>query len=348
MTIKDFKEKLSKKNVVTGAKKVAATTTLVVALVASISTTAYAEVPSVNIIGDLQYTEDRTEVKRDDYRDIQRNFYGYDRYGNPTITTDEVRKSIELSNLLNGFYFDPVEYTNTRKSEVLNLNIDKLYENYLIAFSTNNDQDKYYYCLNNLTNKPAIDANITFSCGTIANYIKTSLGNRINSVIASEGYKITADPQVVISDTSIYVLVEVKGQLQKIELEGDICTEIINLYQTLNSTYTTALNNIGGYSNQYENSFAYNGIDIVSKESAWLSLPDEVKKENLLAGVELYETLETPEKLEIISNNPDEYENLTRAERKELRNLGYDADQVSDAIKRTATLNKVLPKSLSK
>lgn len=343
-----IRKKFLESDFATGAKKVAATTTLVAMMVASLSTTVYAEVPAAHIVGDLQYTEDRTEVKQDDYRDIESYFYGFDKYGNQTITMDEIRKAIELSNLLNAFHFDPVEYTNTKKSEVLNLDIDKLYENYLIAFSTDNDQDKYYYCLNNMSQKPAIDAFITFSCGTVVNNIEKSLATRINNIVLSEGYEITSEPKVVITAEGIYVLVATKGQLQKIELSGDICAEIIASYQALNTSYTTALNSIGGYSAEYENSFAYNGIDSISLESAWLSLPDDAKKENLLTGIELYEILSTHEKLEITASNPERTTKLTSAERIELREMGYNNAETRNAVKRTATLNKVIPKTLSK
>jgi hypothetical protein len=173
MTLKELKEKIAQIDYKTGAKKAAKIVTIVTAL-AVLPTVATAAVPAENIIGDAQVAEDRSVIKTTDARDITKEFYGFNKYGNQTITMDEVRKAIELSDILNGYFFDPVLYTNTTKEEVLSLDIDKLYEEYIIA--RYNDQDRTAeFCQRHLEDKPAIDAYVTFVCGTVSNNIQASV-----------------------------------------------------------------------------------------------------------------------------------------------------------------------------
>ena len=126
MTISEFKEKLSGLNIATGAKKVALTVATAPAV--------YAAVPASNIVGDIQVTEDRAPIKEQE-EDIHSEFCQYDKNGIAIVDVEEIRRAIELSDALNGFYFDELYFTNTNKQEVLGLDIDSLYINYLYALS---------------------------------------------------------------------------------------------------------------------------------------------------------------------------------------------------------------------
>lgn len=347
MTIKDFKEKIAQTDYKTGAKRVGVAATLVVALMLGGATVAHAAVPAQNVIGDAQVTEDRSMIKMTDAQDIQRAFYGFNEYGNQTITMDEIRKAIELSNVLNGYYFDSVEYTNTTKAEVLNLNIDKMYEEYIIARYNEVDRTADF-CASHLEDKPAVDAYITFACSTVANNIEKALATKINAVIANEGFAMTSSPRTIINNGHLYVSVEVNGQTQIVELTGEAAADIVTMIQGLDHHTNTALNNISGYSNEYENTFAYNGIEVNTNESVWLSFPDETKQTRIESGIQTYEKLNDEFSYEVTSENPLAYRELTGEEKRMLRDLGYDKVQVNNAIRREAQLNKVLEQTYTK
>ena len=311
-----LKEKFSTLDIKTGAKKATTTIALIVALTVPAAvlttTTAYASVPAADIVGDLEYSKDRSYIKENEYQDIVDYFNGYDKKGNAYVTSDSIKKAIELSDLLNGYYFDPLYYTNTTKDEVIDLDIDRIYERYT---ETNNIVK---FCNNNLENKPAIDAYITFACGNAANNIKSAIANRVYNVLLSEGRTINEYPSVYITDTEIFAVTKVNNVLQKIELSGDAVSEIVYLYNALNDRYEKAINNIGGYSNRYDDSFAYNGVNSKdkskNKESVWLSLPDDVKKTDLTNAITLVENLDFQENYTLECEDIYYKEDLTRSE----------------------------------
>lgn len=339
MTIKEFKEKLTQIDYKTGARKAVAIVTIVAAFTV-VPTLASAAVPAENIIGDAQVTEDRTPIKLQDAKEIKKEFYGFNKHGVQTITMDEVRKAIELSDILNGYFFDPVQYTNTTKEEVLNLDVDKLYEEYIIARYNEVDRTAEF-CANHLEDKPAIDAYVTFVCGTVANNIQASVADSVNAVITTEGFKMTANPKVIIENNSLYVILEVEGQTQLVELTGEYAADIVNICNALNYHYHTALNNLAGHSNHYENTFAYNGINQETGESVWLSFPDDTKQTNLETGIAIYEQLENSENFEITSADPGFRRELTKAEKEMLKSQGYDKYQIQNAVGREAYIGLV-------
>lgn len=339
MTIKEFKEKLTQIDYKTGARKATAIVTIVAALAVA-PTMAYASVPAENIIGDAQVTEDRSAIKIQDAKDIRKEFYGFNKHGVQTITMDDVRKAIELSDILNGYYFDPVAYTNTTKDEVLDLDVDKLYEEYIIARYNEVDRTDEF-CANHLEDKPAIDAYVTFVCGTVSNNIQASVADSVNAVITTEGFEMTANPKVIIENNTLYVILEVEGQTQLVELTGEYAADIVNVCTALNYHYHTAINNLSGRSNEYENTFAYNGIDKETGESVWLSFPDDTKQTNLETGIAIYEQLDDSENFEITSENPMFRRELTEAEKNMLRYQGYDEYQIQNAVGRETYIGLV-------
>ena len=329
MGIKEFKEKLSNIDFATGAKKVVMGVAIVGALSLPLAQTAHAAVPASNIIGDAQLGyETRVEIKQDDAMDIHRQFCAYDYYGNPVVNTEKITRAIELSDALNGYYYDELYFTNTNKNEVLNLNINELYNNYQYAVSRNREER---FCANNMNSKPAIDAYITFSCGTVANGIKEELSNTICRVLIDEGYEITASPRLTINNNRLYAVVGLNTGLRVIEIKGEQVPEMISTILAMNNTYNVSLNNIGGYSSNYESSFAYNGVDMYTGESVWLSLPDDVKKGNLQNGIEMYKTLCSERGVILECSNPYDLDKPTKSERAMLESLGYTSTQAKNA-----------------
>lgn len=333
----------------TGAKKALAVTTLTL-LCATVAapTIAYADVPADCIIGDLQTEEDRTKIKTEETQQIIKKFYGFDKNGYQTITMDEIEKAIRLSNALNGYFFDTIKFTNARSSEVIDLNINDIYDYYVEAYEAGTKQDMEYFYKNTLPYKPAIDAYITFACGTVSNNIKKTMASRLTEVISSEGHKVTATPVIVANSQELYALIEVDGQLQKIVLQGDGCEEVLSTCTRLDGIYNCALANISGNSESHDNSFMYNGIDTITDESAWLSLPDEEKQATLANGIAVYNNLLVHENYELTSEDPTASSSLTRSERKELRNMAYDEDQIASAVKKEAKFEKIINKALKK
>ncbi len=339
MVLKNFKEKLAEIDFKTGAKKVGAAVILTAVLFGN-ATKAYASVPASNIIGDAQVQEDRTQIKLEEAYEIHENFTSFDKYGNPELEMDDVRKAIELSDVLNDYYFDPLYYTNTSAKEVLEVDIDGIYDKYTSATYYGKETD---FIVSNLTNKPAIDAYITFSCGTVSSCIKQEISKRVYEVLASTEDEITTYPTVAINNGRLYIVVGVNNEPKVIELVGEEAKKIVTICNSLDYHYYMAINSISGQSERYESSFAYNGIDSNTNESAWLSLPDDTKKANLTTGLVTYETLQTKEAYALHVEDPTETEKLSRSEKELLSALGY-----TDAQIRTATKQEVQLLSMQK
>ena len=339
MEIKSKHAKAFSSNFCTGAKKVAATTTIFFMLFSVAPTIAHADVPATNIIGDAEVSEDRSQIKIQDGEDIRAYFEGYDEYGVPNIDQDEIRKSIELSNALNAYYLSPIDFTNTTKDEVLSLDIDSLYDNYLQT----KDTDSYStFCNNALFSKPAIDAYTLFACGTVSRNIKNTIASNIFNIISSEyGIDAVTYPQIIIRDNEISAIFTVNGSLQKIILSGDIIDQVKASCTSLDTRYWTGLNNITGNSSYYEDSFAYNGIDRTTNNSAWLSFPDDIRKADLTTALDLSVRLTNSDNYETSIEDPTSVIALTNEEKATLAKLGYSNDILKYATKRNAYLNSV-------
>lgn len=342
MTIYELKKMLNEKDFKVGAKKAMATISLATIL-ATAPTNVKASVPAENIIGDLQYDEDRTEVKQNDYQEIRSYFTGYNSNGEFNASLQNITKAIELSNAYNNYFFDLVDYTNTTKDEVLNLDIEKLYDEYYESIIDGTEES---YCRSNLNIKPAVDAYITFACGTVSNSIKLNIASKIGNIIKDYGYDVRIN-KITISENEAKVIATIDERLQVIELNGEALEEIQAMCTTLTNTYSTATQNIGGYSNEYDNSFAYNGIDKETKASVWLSFPDDTKKANLTEGIEIAEKILAEEGLSFYWDNAIAT-NLTEEDIELLTDLDYSDYEISTALKTTASIGKVAVQKLIK
>lgn len=322
----------------TNAKRAILATSLVASLLVSAPTVAYASVPAENVIGDLQTTEDRTQIKKDDKTNIE------NRFNTGTMSLSEVEQAIELSNLLNGYYFDVLNYTNTNVSELTSIDIVNLYYNYCIARDTDNIPS---FCLNNLYNKPACDGFITLSSRSVANEIRSSIASRVINNYVEKGYNVSSTYKVVATDTELYCVVKVNGTLRKVVITGPNTEDIINTLAYLDNLYRTAVNNIGGKSTSNDGTFMYNGIDKYTGSSVYLSLPDSDKKDTILHGVTMARELLDGEKI-TVDVSTEYYGTLTSQEKKDLKALGYTSKSVSSATKTYLTLDKNINKVLTK
>lgn len=338
MTITELKKKLSEKNIKTGAKKATAILSLA-AVLATNPTIVKASVPAENIIGDAEYDQDRTEIKENDYKEINNYFKS-----SKNVSLEDVEKAIELSDAYNSYFFDLVDFTNTTKEEVLSLDIDSLYDEYTDSILNDETEE---YCQDNLTIKPAVDAYITFSCGSVSRQIKLNVASKVQNILSDiYGSEAISLKSITINEENAYVIAEINNIVTVIELDGATLAEIKEIITPLDNTYNISLKNIGGYSEKYEDTFAYNGVDKVSKESAWLSFPDESKKENLQKGIELAKNISLAEELSFSIDEITTTAELTETEEKELSKIGYSDYEIATAAKTTVSIEKVEVKTL--
>ena len=327
--------KVSKETLITGAKK-AGKFVSVLALVTTMALanplTAAAHVDSENIIGEEQTYEDRTEIKVNDANTINNHFLGYDNYGDRYVTPEQIAKAIELSNMLNAYNnYEINEYSNTRPSEVLNLDIDDMYNEYLADAKF----DYKIFCQRNITLKPALDAYLNFACGTISSEIRETIEQAAFTALYNEGAYVTGYPRFTVKDNKVYCFAEVNGTVRMIDLNIDNISELGETLTNLDSRYNLCLNNIAGYTKYYPNSFAYNGIDGKTGESAWLALGDDELKANLTNSMNFAKSLEGNIAVNLDSDRsyvwtPEDIETM--------RYFGFSEDQISNAIRMNATV----------
>ncbi len=338
MGIKELKEKASAKTFLTGAAKVATTTTLIAALLVGAPTVAHADVPASDIIADAETWENRSEIKAQDGTDVRNYFEGYNRYGESYVTEEEIRKAIELSNALNAYYLSPLYYTNTTKNEVLSLDIDGIYNYYQDRVNHNRSSE---FLDNNLENKPAIDAYTLFACGTLSRNLKNELASNVYSIISSEYGSAVTYPTIIVNSNEAYAIFTINGTIQKVNLYGDLIDSIKANCSSLDYRYNTGINNLSGYSDNYENSFAYNGVDRYTSESVWLSFPDDERKTDLTTALNLSAIMVNSDNYDFTMDAYNSATSLSQYEKDELRKMGYSRDALRYATERNAYLNAV-------
>ncbi len=288
-------------NFKTGAKKAAAVVSMVLVLSSILTPVAYADVKAGDILGDYEINQDRNLIKINDMTAIINLFEGIDEKGNPFVSISDVKKAVTLSDVLNSYYFDILLYTNTKPSELLSLDINRLYESYELANGNRRNLDNY--CARNLVNKPAVDAFLTLGCKRVSDTLKNGVAYQLCQKLISNGERITYGPVVVLNNNDFAVFVEVNGRLRKYSLTGETCDNIKEVCLSLDKTYNLAINNIAGYSMEHDDSFMYNGVEVRTGESAWLSIPDDEKKETLKTAINLYENLSKGDYFTITTSN---------------------------------------------
>ena len=331
--------KISKDALKTGAQKASKVISLV-ALATSLAivnpTTAAAYVEPENIIGEAQTTEDRKYTKEFEGNSIDEYFTGTDYNGNLFVTTEEIAKAIVMSDQLNSFCnYESYPYDNTTISEVYNLDINRMYDDLLAG-----EADGFYsFGVENMENKPAIEAYLNFSCGTVVEKMKRQIQAAVDNELYNSGLNVTNYSVVRIVGDRAYAIARVDGYPQLIKLSGDS----VDLLVALNHRYEVCKNNISGRSNMYLDTFAYTGIDINTGESTWLALGDDELKDMLNRGLaceremgyDLQATL--GEDCFFVWEDQDV---------KDMRALGFTEEEIANATRRDASLE--MPMNLVK
>lgn len=274
------------------------TTGAALVLASLITTPAYAYVPQNDFIGEAEYSDiynqDRIETKQIETQTIENLF---NNNTERTITISEVRKAIALSDALNTYYPGPTELSNTNVDEIVNININELFNDYTRETKGNYE---YRFCQEHIGDLAAIDAFTLFSCRTVTNELKASIANRIASIVASEGYTITVWPTVEINANEAYVVVGIPNGYIFYNLSGKVIEEAKSMVSTLEAQYRTAINNANGTSELADNAFRVNGVDPRYNETVYLTFGDSDRKEILTKTIDIIDKIKKHEALEFV------------------------------------------------
>ncbi len=272
------------------------TTGVAFVLASMLATPAYAHVPQNDFIGEEEYCDtynvNRRVTKEAEAQTIENLF---NNCTERIVTISEIEKAITLSNALNTYYPGPTELSNTDVDEIVSVDINALYNEYTRAVKRNREAK---FCQNHIGDLAAIDAFTLFSCRTVTNELKSAITNRIASIVASEGYKITAWPAVEINATEAYVIIGTNYGYIRYNLQGPIIDEAKNVISYLEAQYTTAINNARGTSTLHDNAFVVNGVNPYYNTTVYLTFGDSDRKDTLTNGISIIDKLNTFEALE--------------------------------------------------
>lgn len=256
----------------------------------------YAYVPQSDFIGEEEYCDtykvNRTETKKTEAQTIENLF---NNCTDRTITMKEVEKAITLSDVLNTYYPGPTELSNTDVDEIVNIDINDLYRQYTRAVRRGKEAN---FCAAHIGELASIDAFTLFACRTVTNELKTSIANRIASIVASEGYTITTSPTVEINENEAYVVIGTSRGYIIYNLQGKVIDEAKTIVTYLESQYRTAINNANGTSTLADNAFRVNGVNPRYNTTVYLTFGDSDRKDMLTNGIGLISKVKTPEALE--------------------------------------------------
>ncbi|MDE5888821.1 MAG: hypothetical protein K2H20_02250, partial [Bacilli bacterium] len=277
------------------------TTGLALVIASMISTPAYAYVEQDDFIGEAEYCDtqyiNRDETKLIEAQTIENLF---NNCTERTITLDEIKKAITLSDVLNTYYPGPTELSNTDVDEIVSVDINGLYKDYTRALKRNNEAK---FCQNHIGDLAAIDAFTLFSCRTVTNELKSSIATRISSIVTSEGYQVTVWPSVEINANEAYVIIGTNNGYFRYNLEGPVIDEVKSVIAYLESQYTSAINIAKGTSNTYENAFVVNGVNPKTNTTVYLTFGDSDRKDTIVNGISLINKVRTFEALEFTKSS---------------------------------------------
>lgn len=285
---------------------------------------------SDNIIGDIYYEESRMETRQKEAESLR---YLFENKTNKSITVGDITHAAELSDVLNGYYPGPNEYSNTSYSGIVNFNVEDLYYRYQLALNRGTVDE---FCAEQMKNEANVDAYVTFGCGTVKAAIEEELVRIAKTYVHSKENQLTS--YAIVTDNNCpYIVLDFEGNIVKINITGDYMMNLIQILRDLNNHYNDALRTIEEDTDVYENSFTYNGGYIGHNDSAYFSAGDDYKKEDLRDGIYAYEGLRNGKYTSSITTN-NSVDRLTVAQ---LVQMGYTNEQIQSAIVATMQLYMV-------
>lgn len=351
------KEKLFSK---TGAKRVATGAVIgIMALTTLVGCTKTSALASENtdfyqadeyfeesiLLSDEQYEEqtgiNREEKRLEDARQIFENFQGIDENGYEMNPTEDIRKAVELSYAYNeysdalGVTYDE-KYTNASQSDIINLDVNGLYEDYIQAI----DYDYLpEYFEDNLQYKPAIDANIRLSGLPLATQAEYYTAQEVKRCLEEQGIKVDMAFGVLTFE-GIKVIVEFNGRVAILTVVGEPTIEMNELLNDIRYQTLAAINDFAGgdtVDEDYCGPLSYNGVNKNTDESMYFSLPDDEFKEKITMATDYVEGIRDGQTLDIeLMGDPNP--EISDYDLNLLYSMGYQEEDLKDAVSGYANL----------
>ena len=272
--------------------------------------------------------EETKEQRENEVRCIQAYLASTDYTGNRYFNNDKIRKVMELSGLLNAFDPDFYTYTNTTPNEVLSLDIEGIYANYVNAVHSEEPNAFDTFIAENLNNKPAMDATMQLSTGVISASLKQQIAEIFVNKIRQTSDVITDYPYVILENGTIYIVAGINNGYQIFTVDGMSMPGVYETAKDLEDRYTMIIENLKGNSNEYPNAISYNGINRETGESVWFSFGDDDIKPLMERGMDMTEKLANDPTIGVEFNYPDYLQFPSYEELMMFKGHGFSAEML--------------------
>ncbi len=217
------------------------------------------------------------------------------------IDIDTVSHAIELSDVLNSYYPSPNEYSNTTVKEIINVDINDIYNEYESIDHTN-DSAVASFCQGHLGDLAAIDGFTVCSQRAVSSEIIRALTDKIDDNFSIKGHPdLTKEPEVVIDPIAMdngeqpFIIYNYETQLIKVMLSGTGMREIADAYIETNNEYQYLKAFLNGSADEFSASFAEQGVDANREWTVFLSSGNDNRKEMLKEGIEVINKIKNGE-----------------------------------------------------
>ena len=254
---------------------------------------------------------------------------------------------MELSGLLNAYDPDFYTYTNTTPNEVLNLDIEGIYNDYVNTVHGNSDYTFEGFIYSNMETKPAIDATMQLTTGVISSSIKQQIAEIFVNKIVETGNTITEYPWVVMDNGTIYIIAGINNEYQVYTVDGMNIPGVYETVTELENRYSMIIENLKGNSDEYPNALSYNGINRETGESVWLAFGDDDIKPTMEAGLNISDSLANDPTIGVEFVYPEYYEFLSYEELVMFQKHGFNASLLQSAPKTSMYITSELENDLN-
>ena len=277
--------------------------------------------------------ENRIKGQREkDVKEVRKFVAGFD--------MDTITKAMELSDYLNVFDPEMYTYTNTTPREILNLDVNAMYSRYQESLENPDNT----FISDGLYKKPALDAAIQFSTGTVSTKIKERIKEVFYHALAAD--EVTSFPELYINGDEMLVIVPTVYGNRVFSVQGYAIPGILETVKELDARFKLITKNLRGDSNKYPNGLSFNGLDKDTDESVWLSIGDSDIKEVIARGVSIATTLSDDPTLSVDWEYSN-YEPLTEQELEFLSKKGIDLNSLESFDKTYSYMTTGLDYSLN-
>lgn len=324
---------MENKNIIENIRKKAKKTSLGLALALGITASGATPVrayvnPNSIVIENLE-DQDVISRKQTEAYLIEDKFQSlaYDEVG-----IDTVGHAIELSDYLNGFIASPSEYSNTNIDEILNVDIDGIYAEYLNLDQSNQAQ-VFAFVNSHIGDLAAIDGFTLCSHGTVITAMKEALKEEADSQFKIKGDPaLVTEPEVVLGDENgkSYIIFNYATQIVKVNLKGKGIKEIVAAINENERNYDIFKDFMNGQTDWYSDSFVYQGTDDTHSSTVYLSSANDDRKMYLRNTINLIKNVKADE-MPLTKDTSSYNEPISDATKTLLLSKGYDPNLVENA-----------------